>query len=62
MSKVTTESAEEIAGYYNDLNVNERVMLEAVAEYTKHSVWKALRLKNYDINTTKSIISDYLAM
>lgn len=62
MSKVTTESAEDIAGYYNDLNVNERVMLEAVAEYTKHSVWKALRLKNYDINTTKGIISDYLAM
>ena len=59
---VTTESAEDIAGYYNDLNANERVMLEAVAEYTKHSVWKALRLNNYDINTTKSIIHDYLAM
>lgn len=62
MGMVTTESAEDIAGCYNDLNANERVMLETVAEYTKHSVWKALRLKNYDITTTKNIIHDYLAM
>lgn len=62
-SEVMKESAEEIAGYfYDQFNASERTMLESVAEYTKHSVWKALRLKNYDLNTTKSIIRDYLGM
>lgn len=62
MGSLVNESVENIAGYYNDLNLNERAMLESVAEYTKHSVWKALRLDTYDINKTKSIIRDYLAM
>lgn len=61
--QVMQESAEEISGfYYEELNAGERTMLEAVAEYTKHSVWKALKLKNYDINSTKALINDYLAM
>ena len=60
---VMHESTEDVAGYYyEDLNAGERTMLEAVAEYTKHSVWKALRLKNYDLSATKDLIRDYLAM
>lgn len=56
---IMNESVDE---YSSDLTMNERVMLEAVAEYTKHSVWKALKLGNYDLTTTKSLINDYLAM
>lgn len=59
-SKAGSIMQESVDDYNGELNNSERIMIEAVAEYTKHSVWKALKLGRYDINTTKGLINDYL--